>query len=217
MKKQCNLEFAVRKYKKHKYGVKIMIDYKELLQQRRSVRDYEDKKVPNDILQEILQDTCIAPSACNRQPWKFVVVQDKKLMQRISAESKKNLLNEALKDPMSHLQRFKERFEDPNYNVFYNAPCLVMIVGEKNNHWFVHDCTLAACYFMFAATARKLGTCWIGLGADIRDPELRAELGLAPEHEIIAPLILGYPKKILSNITRKEPEILHWAGKQQDI
>ena len=61
---------------------------------------------------------------------------------------------------------------------------------------------------MFAAAAKGLGTCWIGLGSHIRDPELLGQLGIPEDLQIVAPLILGYPKNIPEPPARKAPEIL---------
>jgi len=51
----------------------------EVIKKRQSVRSYQDKEVPEEILQEILEAGRLAPSPCNNQPWKFIVVRDKNL------------------------------------------------------------------------------------------------------------------------------------------
>jgi nitroreductase len=70
------------------------------------------------------------------------------------------------------------------------------------------DCSLAACYFMFSASARDLGTCWIGFGTNIQDPKLLKLIGLPEDHAIVAPLIIGYPKSIPNIPERIDPQIL---------
>jgi nitroreductase len=97
---------------------------------------------------------------------------------------------------------------NPDFNVFYNAPCLVYIVGSKQARNLYVDCSLAACYFMFGATARGLGTCWVGLGTSILDPDLLELMQVPEDHKIVAPLILGYPKGIPGTPQRNEPQIL---------
>ena len=52
------------------------MNYKELLEKRRSVRDYSEKKVPLNVIHEIIQDACLAPSACDMEPWRFIIIQD---------------------------------------------------------------------------------------------------------------------------------------------
>ena len=184
-----------------------MVDFSEVLQKRRSIRDYQDKQVPLELLQSIIRDSCLAPSSGNGQPWRFSIVSDKEWMRKLSDEGKKNLLAILEKNPDSPLKKYESELSNPDFNVFYNAPCLVYIVGSKNTRTLHVDCSLAACYFMLAATARGLGTCWVNLGRDIRDLALRTKLGLTDDMEIVAPIIVGYPKNISSPV-RNEPQII---------
>lgn len=183
-----------------------MIAYEELLKNRRSVRDYQDKKIDPKVLQEILNNTCQAPSAMNKQPWEFIVIQDRKLIEKISDESKSNLLREIEENPNSEVKKYEQMLRGRS-NVFYNAPCLVIIAGKNEYEFFQRDCALAAAYFMFAAVAKNLGTCWIGLGAEIKDAALKQEIGLPENYEIAATLIIGHPKKIPAT-SQRYPKIL---------
>jgi nitroreductase len=184
-----------------------MVDYLELLKKRRAVRDFEDRDVPMEVVQEIIRESCLAPSSMNRQSWRFIIIMDRSLIRRLSDESKKNTLKQILKEPDSHRQELISSLRDETFNVYYNAPCLVYIAGSKSHLRLVEDCSLAACYFMFSSAARGLGTCWVGLGQNINDPDLRRIIGLPDDHEIVAPLILGYPKSIPAP-PKREPTIL---------
>jgi nitroreductase len=70
------------------------------------------------------------------------------------------------------------------------------------------DCALAASYFMLSAADRGLGTCWIDLGAAIKDPVLKKDIGLSEDYHIVATLALGYPVRIPGTPPRNEPNIL---------
>jgi len=185
-----------------------MLEFAQLLTERRSIRDFEEREVPLEVVEEVIRESCLAPSSGNGQPWKFVIVNNREWMKKLSDESKKNLLADIEKDPGAYVKRYEEGLRNEAFNVYYNAPCLVFLCGARELHSLKVDCALAACYFMFAAAAKGLGTCWIGLGAHIRDPALRAELGMSDGLRIIAPLILGYPKNIPEPPARKAPEIL---------
>lgn len=185
------------------------MEYSELLRNRRSVRAYQDRDVPLSLIREIIQDTCLAPSAMNGQPWRFVVVNNREWIKRLSDRSKQSLLEALEKNPASPLRRYEERLRDKTFNVFYNAPCLVLITGARNVPSLAVDCSLAACYFMFAAAARGLGTCWIGLGSSITDRETLDAIGVPEDCRIIAPVILGYPLSIPDPPDREAPKILH--------
>ena len=65
------------------------VEFYELLKKRRSIRDFEDKEVPLEIIREIVNESCLAPSAANGQPWRFIIVKNKVMIKRLSDESKK--------------------------------------------------------------------------------------------------------------------------------
>jgi nitroreductase len=183
------------------------MDFKELLVKRRSVRDFEDKPVPLDRVKEILDDAVKAPSAGNRQPWKFIVVSNKAFIKKISDSSRDVILKGIEKNPNSPMKKYEQTLRQKDYNAFYNAPCLVIMVGPETPTVRM-DIALAACHFMMSATTRGLGTCWIAQGAEVRDPELLAEIGVPEGHRIIAPIVLGYPKSIPPMTERSAPVIL---------
>ncbi len=185
-----------------------MMAFSELLQKRRAIRDFEDKEVPMKVIEEILQESTLAPSASNNQPCRFVVVQCRKTIKALSDESKANLLQDNADKKIKLNAEYVAFLQNENFNVFYNAPCLIYIVGPKSVGSLDVDCALAASYIMFAAAARGLGTCWVALGANIRDPQLTGELGLSENHRIVAPIILGYPKAIPAASQRHAPDIL---------
>ncbi len=184
------------------------MEFNELLEKRRSVREFEDKEVSIDLIKEIINDSIKAPNASHRQPWSFIVVNNKDMMKRISDASKKTLIAGIEKDPNSPMKGYAEVLKDENFNVFYNAQCLVGIIGRIKGATISYDCALLAGYFMLSAAARGLGTTWIAQGAEVRDPELLEEIGIPEGYKMHAPIILGYPKVIPPMPERKEPKIL---------
>jgi nitroreductase len=69
-----------------------MLTFPELLKNRRSIRDFQEKEVSLDIVKEILQESCLAPSSSNGQPCQFIIVNNRKMMKKLSDESKKSFL-----------------------------------------------------------------------------------------------------------------------------
>ncbi|MBN1881709.1 MAG: nitroreductase family protein [Deltaproteobacteria bacterium] len=185
-----------------------MSDYRTLLTNRRSIRNFTDREVSTELVKEILDETILAPSASNGQPWKFIIVNGRETLKRLSDEGKRNLLIDIEADPKHPVSIYAEQLKNKEYNIFYNAPCLVIIAGKRGYGTLALDCGLAACYFMFAAAARGLGTCWIGLGTQLRDPETLSLLNLPEDHVIVAPIVLGYPAEIPEAWGRRDPEIL---------
>ena len=189
-----------------------MSGFSELMKKRRSVRDYEDRKVPLQVVMELIADAYEAPRGGNRQPWAFVVVQDARMIRRLSDESKRNILadEEAMRSPA--LRQYRPVLSDEGFNVFYNAPCLVYITAPKGLPSAAADCSLAAAYFMLSAAERGLGTCWVNLGSSIKDPDTLKTLCIPDDHRIMATIILGYPRTIPERPPRNDPRILAVIG-----
>ncbi|MFC1814513.1 nitroreductase family protein [Thermodesulfobacteriota bacterium] len=185
-----------------------MTDFAVLLEKRRSIRDYEDREVTLEIVKEIIRESCLAPSSGNGQSWRFIIVNNREVIKILSDESKRNLLAHLIKNPKSPSKKYIEVLRDPDFNVFYNAPCLVYLLGHMDVRSLQVDCALAACYFMFSALEKGLGTCWIGLGKFIQAPDLRLLIGMPDDCQIVAPIIIGYPKDIPEPTERMEPQIL---------
>lgn len=185
-----------------------MHDFLNLLRKRRSIREFTDREVPEGLIRDILRETCLAPSAMNRQPWRFSVVTNRSTIRRLSDESKKNLLADLEADPASPIRRYEDLLRNPAFNVFYDAPCVIYISGPREVGSLQVDCALAASYLMFSAAARGLGTCWVALGANLRDPALRGELGLDADLQVVAPVIVGYPKAVPELPERNDPVVL---------
>jgi nitroreductase len=185
-----------------------MAEYMDLLNTRRSIRDYEDKEVALATIMDMIRESCLAPSSSHGQPWQFIVVTDREMIKRLSDESKRNLIADMERNPASPSRNYEAALRDKNFNIFYNAPSLVFIGGSRGIRSLQVDCALAACYLMFSACERRLGSCWIGLGKFILDPEVRRLIGMPKDYEIVAPVILGYPRSIPDIPQRNDPQIL---------
>jgi nitroreductase len=183
------------------------MDFQTLLKNRRSIREFQEKEVPLSILKKIIQETCLAPTASNAQPCKFVIIQNRGFLKRLSDDSKQSLLSDLARNPESPLKNYEAVLRDGNFNVFYNASCLIYVIGPKNIQFLDVDCALTVAYLMLSAASRGLGTCWIGLGAHVRDPKILGEMGIPGDCRIVAPIIIGYPASIPPASERHAPDI----------
>ena len=184
------------------------MEFQELLKNRRSIRDFLEKEVSLGTVTDIIRESCLAPSSGNGQPWQFIIVSRKDMMKRLSDESKRSLLSDIAQNPDSPAKKYEDILRNEEFNVFYNAPCLVYVIGPQDYRLLDVDCSLFACYLMLAAAARGLGTCWIGLGTNVRNTETRREIGIPENCRIVAPIIIGYPKSIPEPSVRNNPKIL---------
>ncbi len=187
------------------------MDLLEAIRKRRSVREYTGEPVDDAVLRELIEAAVLAPSAINQQPWTFVVIKDADRLAQISRKAKSHLLKASLSEPA---HPFREMLNDPDFDIFYHAPALVVIAAADPTDWAVEDCALAAENLMLAAYAMDLGTCWIGFAQNwLATPEGKAELGIPATYAPIAPIVVGHPRRPPPPVPRKNPDIL-WIDAQ---
>jgi nitroreductase len=182
----------------------------EAIYSRRAVREYSTDPIDRRRLTRLIDAAIQAPSAVNEQPWIFTVVQDRELLGRISSESKASLLSA----PADAVRRhgLDELLRNPQFDIFYRAPALIVISSATPGAWAVENCSLAAENLMLAACAEGLGTCWIGLAQGwLATSTGKALLGLPESCLPVAPIIVGRPSSAPAKVARKPPNV-HWIG-----
>ncbi len=181
----------------------------EAINKRRSVRAYEAKPVPRDLVNAVIEAGNEAPSAMNSQPWRFVVVEDpaakKKLLGAALPQVKK--ITEQVRDvDPERYESIKKRYAELPDPVYYSAPTVIFVIG--NGRYKDHSCPLAYENMMLAAYSLGLGSCWVGFGAMVtEDRSVRELLGLQEGDSIFGPILLGYPRGETSRPPKKEPKV----------
>ncbi|WP_207867453.1 nitroreductase [Pseudomonas sp. 58(2021)] len=177
---------------------------------RHSTREYTTQAVDEEVIVRLIHAASLAPSAMNRQPWRFTVVRDQALLDRISREAKACML-ETL-DRGTQSERFHALLNDEHFQIFYHAPVLILISADAPGQWVVEDCALAAQNLMLSACAEGLGTCWIGFAQRyLNTPQGKQALKLAQAWVAVAPIIVGHPKHAPAPVAHQAPDI-HWVG-----
>ena len=175
---------------------------------RRSIRSYKDKAVPRDVVNKILSAGSWAPSGMNGQPWRFTIVENREIINKLSRRTKELV---TVKMPLP--ENLQAAFKSDKDVVFYGAPLLIFISVLKNEEWRtlnLLDCGLAAQNMFLAAYQAGLGSCFIGFAAFLnQDPKTLAEIGIPEDHELVAPLIFGYPNETPVSKSR-EAKVLKW-------
>lgn len=180
--------------------------------QRRAVREYKPDDIPDEIINELIKAGTYAPSALNEQPWRFVVIKNRGLMKKCSDRAKKLWLD-SIKGPMNEESReLVELVSDARFNIFYDAPVLVLMFARPGADSPEFDCALAAENMMLAARSLDIGSCWIGLASVLgSDRELMREIGIPEDHRLMSQLIFGYPaQKEIVAPERNTDVILNW-------
>jgi nitroreductase len=183
----------------------------ETILARRSVRSYQEREVDRKTVRTLLEAAVRAPTAFHEEPWAFVVVQDRPLLQRL-AELAVPLFAERMEEcGVNRGGRLHEWSDGPGGNVFHDARTLIVICARADDPLVVADCWLAAENLMLAACALGLGTCVIGAAvAALNTPETKTELCIPNECSAIAPIVVGHPRGETPATLRREPVVLAW-------
>jgi nitroreductase len=154
------------------------LDVFEAIKTRRSIRKYKPDSIPDEKLKMILEAARLAPSAANRQPWRFVVVRD--------VERKKALAKVA-----------------NNQTFLADATVIVTAIGdpEITTRWYEKDPMIAVEHMALAAAALGYGTCWIGA---FNEEEVKRLLNIPEGMRVIALLPIGIPDETPQPRPRKE-------------
>ena len=172
----------------------------EAIQNRRSVRSYEPKPVPRDIIKAVIEAGNQAPftSMTRAQPWRFVVVENPDFKQKLLHTTLPFWKNATggMKETAPELYKMAtsiyNAMDDPKDVIYYNAPVIIFVIGPANNPV---SCALACENMMIAAQSFGLGSCYVGFGAMVKgNPEVVQALELNETEGVYGPILLGYPK-----------------------
>jgi nitroreductase len=148
-------------------------EFKELVEKRYSVRKFEDKKVEKEKILEVLDAARFAPSAHNNQPWHFVVITEKEMLEKMQT--------------VYETQWFK------------GAPAVIVALADHKKSWVRDDgkdhsdidLGITVDHLTLAATANGLGTCWV---CAFNAKKCTEVLELPENIEPVALIPIGYPK-----------------------
>lgn len=152
---------------------------------RRAIRKYQEKPVDKELIERIIDAGRMAPSAMNRQLWKFYVLTDRELINSLSPFIVK-IANKVL--TWAHGVDHSKTADI----IFHNAPAVIFITAPKKNQWAALDVGMCCQNMMLAAKSLGLDTCPIGFAKLLEETEKISILGMSPSEQIQLALIVGY-------------------------
>jgi nitroreductase/Pyruvate/2-oxoacid:ferredoxin oxidoreductase delta subunit len=206
------------------------------LANRRSIRNFKDKEVPQEILQQIIDATSFAPYGVTPKNLMITIVQNKELMERAVRLMSKFYydLVKWLKNPISRYMIKRNTNQETfntithhifpvaktghydtksgNDNITRSAPVILIIHANKGAEEHTNSAIICATYTMLTAHSFGLGTTIIGLipPAINKVNELKKLFQIPEENEAIISLILGYPKYKYKRIIKRERRDINW-------
>jgi nitroreductase len=186
------------------------MDVKTAIRTRRSVRKYKSTPVPKELILELLEEANLAPSATNRQPWEFVVV-NRSFLDRLDEvlkdafrERVAGVSEEAMWRAIKYLSLPVEDGGDrlkalgSFYRTLGGAPVAVGVsLPREKDPWVwknnISDSAAAIENLLLAAWDRGLGTCWMAGPLKTKADAIASFLGIPKDRELVAIVALGYP------------------------
>ncbi len=160
----------------------IMQSFIELVKLRQSTRKYSSKEIPVEMLEQCIEAARLAPSASNSQPWKFVVVNEKQLREKVAA---------ATWDPVIRFNKFVSK-APALVVITLEEPKIITKVGKmvKKKDWPHMDIGIAAEHFCLQASELGMGTCMIGW---FNEKAIKKLLEVPAKRSIALVISIGFP------------------------
>lgn len=219
-------------------NIKGIVSYNDLLKAiriRRSMRVFKDEPVPKEQIESILEAMRYAPSASNRQGWRYLVITNKSEIKYLENESMKffKMARKALpfryliapfvsktarrriRNPKVklHLDESLARWKAGKDIIFFDAPCVIILYSRVYaNKIEANDAGIALTHGMLAAQALGLGTCWIGFAQRRlqNKKKLRKHFGIPKGSQVMGVIIVGKPAVKYQRGPPRRPLKVRW-------
>jgi len=156
------------------------------IKSRRSVRNDRWDQIEDEELKKILEAAIYAPTGHNDQPWYFTVIQDRDLIDEISAGAK------AVMRKMD-IEWIAQMGAMEGLHIFHHAPTAIIVSGKKDAVTPMIDCAAAVQNMLLAAESMDIGSCWIGFAKFFfLNPENLKKFRIPEGYEVHFGVSLGY-------------------------
>ena len=154
----------------------------EAIRKRRSVRKYTGEPIPREDLKKIVDAGRLAATGNNQQPWDFIVVTDREMIER-------------LKVAVEWMEK---------------AAAIIAVVMDPSSRWWVEDGSAAVENMLIASTALGYGSCWLEGYTLPREEEFKELLGVPKEKRLLTLIPIGVPVEWPTRKKKPLEEVLHW-------
>jgi nitroreductase len=160
------------------------MDALQAIRTRRSIRKYEDKPIPKETLEAIVDCGRLAASGRNEQPWEFVVVTDPGIKRQIA--------------------------DATDYGKFIEQAAACIAVFCRNTTYYLEDGSAATQNILVGAWALGVGTCWIAGDKKHYASTIGTIVGAPDNTKLVSLIALGYPAEQPTRAKRELSDVIHW-------
>lgn len=158
------------------------MDALDAIRKRRSIRRYLSDAIPKADLETIVDAGRLAATGSNRQPWDFIVVTDREMIEEF------NIANDWLQQ----------------------AGAVIVLVMNPASRWWIEDGAAAIENMLLACTALGYGSCWVQGDAILREVHIKAMLGVPDDRRVMALVPVGVAAETPSPEKKPLDQVLHW-------
>ena len=158
------------------------MDALEAIRKRRSVRKYTGDPIPREDLEKIVDAGRLAASGSNQQPWDFIVVTDRGMIDQLKVAA-----------------QWMEK-----------AAAIIAVVMDSSSRWWIEDGSAAVENMLIASTALGYGSCWLEGYTLPREEEFKALLDISKEKRLLTLVPIGVPAEWPTKEKKPLEEVIHW-------
>jgi nitroreductase len=158
------------------------MDALEAIRKRRSIRKFTGESIPRKNLETIIDAGRLAASGSNQQPWDFIVITDRSMIDQLKVAS----------------------------HWMDKAGAIIAVVMDPVSRWWVEDGAAAVENMLIASTALGYGSCWLEGYTLPREDEFKALLGIPAAKKLLTLLPIGVPAEWPTKEKKPLAEVLHW-------
>ena len=158
------------------------MDALEAIRKRRSIRRYTDDAIPKADLETIIDAGRLAATGSNRQPWDFVIVTDRVMIEQFKVSGA----------------------------WIASAGAVIVVVMDPRSRWWVEDGAAAIENMLLASTALGYGSCWVEGDVLLREEQFIILLGVPAEKRVMALIPIGVAAESPAPEKRPLEQVLHW-------
>ena len=158
------------------------MDALEAIRKRRSVREYTGDAIPREDLENIVDAARLAPTGWNRQPWDFIVITDKEMIQKLKVAS-----------------QWMEK-----------AGAIIAVVLDPSSRWWIEDGAAAIENILIASTALGYGSCWLEGYTLPLEEEFKQLLGVPKDKRLLTLVPIGVAVEWPTGEKKSLDEVIHW-------
>jgi len=158
------------------------MDALEAIRKRRSIRKYTGDPIPRQDLETIVDAGRLAATGSNQQPWDFIVVTDRQMINQLKVAS----------DWMD------------------KAGAIIAVVMDPSSRWWLEDGAAAVENMLIACTALGYGACWLEGYTLPREEEFKALLGVPEDRRLLTLIPVGVPAEAPTRQKKTLEQVIHW-------